>query len=738
MHTDSQLCITREKRAGTVALRNHRLELLVEIGRRLNPHRLVDRASGTAFADADYLWADDVVAQPLGDPEIGDDTNGNPSALFKARVGDIEVHQRFTLPADEPDTLIETITIANPSDAIINTSEFACGFANVVGRRPGSLAPRNDRFSEIPYRVRPETGEWCEYSVVDLFGREAGFAVDRGWYDMPVSGTRVYSSTWGSEGWAWSRERTTLLIQKYNPDAMEWSLLGKFRRNVGAGKATENIAFAEGTAESEILLRFGGAGRWKLGDPEGAAMLAPGELFTFGQTRFHLISGDWKDAFYSFRRFTESKGHVVPPSFDPPVHWNELYDNPLWWPPAGDSPENRDKYYRREDMEIEARKAHELGCECLYLDPGWDTAFASCEWAEERLGPPKDFARWLRDEYGLALALHAPLAAWSDASEYPDDNWRKDKDGQNLGGLCSASRTWVEEKARRLVRLWEDGAYFLMFDGNWFTGECWDASHGHHLPPTRQDHLDATLALCRRVHQTCPDAVIELHDPIIGPGAPRYAPTHLLHAKPGSFDVLWGFEFMVHPLCDLDFRQAMSLYYFNLAYSIPVYLHIDLREDNQNALMFWWYASTCRHLGVGGKSRDPAIWQAHKDAMATYLEHKPFFTQGTFYGLEENIHVHALSEQDAAVVVCFNFEERDTVLEFPLTLSRVGLSATADVCVTGAEAIPSNGDLIRLSVPVPSRSAKILMVALDGATAESEHRVRGSAGNRGGEPHLLS
>ena len=100
-------------------------------------------------------------------------------------------------------------------------------------------------------------------------------------------------------------------------------------------------------------LRFAGAGIWKFGDPEGAAKLPAGGSFTFGQTRIECIDGDWKDAFYAFRKFTDSKGHVVPTGYNPPVHWNELYDNPLWWPPLSDSLENREKYYQLDDMKIE-------------------------------------------------------------------------------------------------------------------------------------------------------------------------------------------------------------------------------------------------------------------------------------------------------------------------------------------------------------------------------------------------
>ena len=142
---------------------------------------------------------------------------------------------------------------------------------------------------------------------------------------------------------------------------MEWSLI-----------EVEPESPGEGTGK---VLRFGGGGRWKLGDPEGPSRLGPGDTFTFGPTRYQVLNGDWKAAFAAYRCFTESKGHIVPPQFNPPVHWNELYDNPLWW--EGDSAENRSKYYRRTDMEEQAEKAKELGCRCLYLDPGWDTKFGS-------------------------------------------------------------------------------------------------------------------------------------------------------------------------------------------------------------------------------------------------------------------------------------------------------------------------------------------------------------------------
>ena len=156
-----------------------------------------------------------------------------------------------------------------------------------------------------------------------------------------------------------------------------------------------------------------------MGDPEGASRLAPERSFTFGATRYQVLDGDWRQAYAAFRRFTASKGHVTPPNFNPPVHWNELYDNKLWWiaDAGGLTPENLKKYYQKKDMEVEADKAKEIGCGCLYLDPGWDTSFGSNIWGADRLGPQDEFVRWLKDKYGMTLALHTPLAPWSEPTE---------------------------------------------------------------------------------------------------------------------------------------------------------------------------------------------------------------------------------------------------------------------------------------------------------------------------------
>jgi hypothetical protein len=658
---------------GDFLVKSGSVSLVVDTLRGLSPNELRDVRSKRAFADADYVWA-------LPDkPQLRSSTLAGNGAgrrlVLRAKSGNLEIELTYAVAENRPNTVDETVRIRNLGSTRLDTSGFSCGFAKRVNRMGG------DRFTDVPYRVHPETGELCEYSVDELFNKQS-------WYSTARSAiyNRRNSDRWGAEGWAWTDDKTTLLVTKYNPDAMEWSLLVPHR-----------------AGDKPDVLQFGGAGRWKLGDPEGAASLEPGKSFTFGTTRYEIIQGGWKEAYAAFRRSTEAKGHRLPKAYNPPVHWNELYDNPLWW--VGDTLENRAKMYRKADMLAEADIAKELGCECLYLDPGWDTTFGSNIWAADRLGDQKEFARLLKEKYGMELALHTPLAPWTDATEYPAEAQMKDKAGNRVGVLCSASPAYIETKVARLKKLCEDGAYFLMYDGSWFPGECWDATHGHALPLTHQNHVDAILKLAQLLHAAYPKVVIEQHDPMTGPGTPRYVPTYFMHGKKGAFDELWGYEYMVEPLDDVVSRRAMSLYYANLAYSIPIYLHIDLRKDNANALMFWWYASTCRHLGVGGKSADPAVWAAHKEAMRAYMAHKAFFARGAFYGIDETVHAHTLNGR--AVLNCFNLTSAPVTREIRFKLSDIGLKGKPPV--EGAASRYEGGEVV-LTVEIPAMAHRLVKV----------------------------
>ena len=129
------------------------------------------------------------------------------------------------------------------------------------------------------------------------------------------------------------------------------------------------------------------------------------------------------------------------------------------------------------------------------------------------------------------------------------------------------------------------------------------------------------------------------------------------------------------PMQDLLSGHSIALYYYNLAYSLPIYLHIDLRTDNRNALVFWWNASTCRHLGIGGTHPDAAVRTAQKEGMANYRRLKPYFAAATFYGIDEQTHVHSDEKTNTAVMNCFNLSNVPIEKEIRFDPAQLGLSS---------------------------------------------------------------
>ncbi len=143
----------------------------------------------------------------------------------------------------------------------------------------------------------------------------------------------------------------------------------------------------------------------------------------------------------------------------------------------------RRELYQLKDMEEEAAKAQAIGCEALYMDPGWDTSFASKIWDESRLGTAADFVALIKSKYGLKVSLHAPLSGWCDPTSYPYECCRLDPHGmRDRLSLCGASDQYVAETDRRLDVLGQCGVCYFMFDGTLYNGPCWDTQHGHPVP----------------------------------------------------------------------------------------------------------------------------------------------------------------------------------------------------------------------------------------------------------------
>lgn len=665
------------KKKGEIILGNDYFELGIKTEGGFGPFYLLDKMSGRLLADAQYLYFLNEDLNCIPKFKGFGEKNGEFSLI--GEIEDVQIIHKFYLPDDMP-YFEEQLILKNMSERSFQTPKIAFGFMKSLKVLNGKLSEGLGQWRAVavPYRrpLQGSIGEYQDYPFEELLWRKGSYC--------PSWPEKRYTDELGAEGWVLTNGERSLLIAKYNNQAMEYSTL-----KIIEGK----------------FLRFGGGGIWH-NDPEGASELSPGEEIRFGTTRYILLNGDWKSGYYEFRKFMEEKGHKFPENYNPPIHWNELYDNPLWWNP--DTPENRKKFYSLPQILEEAEKAQEIGCEALYLDPGWDTSFASSIWAEDRLLKAEEFVKLMKDKYNLLVSLHTPLAGWSDINAYPYECRRKDSVGNVLPALCCGSEFYIKTKAERLIELARAGVAFFMFDGSAFTGECYDIAHKHPIPYTREAHCRAILKLAQLIHERFANVLIELHDPVIAGVPERYAPTYYLHALPGSFDEVWAFEYMWDPMADLLSGRAISLYYYNLAYSIPLYIHIDLRKDNQNCLEFWWYASTCRHLGVGGKHPDEKVWEAHKKAMREYKRLKPFYTVGEFYGLDETVHIHSLRGKGAVINV-FNFGDIEERKYICLKLEDIGLNPGAKITVNGAK-WKRNGSSISLFVDVPAKGTVLLEV----------------------------
>jgi len=631
------------------------------------------------------------------------------SVILKGETeGGIELFHRFKLPADG-NWMEEQLTIYNRAASVMALPFGRCGFVLPLSLGAGGVGGplRDFKFVAVPYRREPNGNrtQYADYTISQVLTEprrsQLRAAVPVAHWDKVVVPT-IYDTGaiqttyafYASEGWVFTDGRRGFLISKYSQQGMEWALLDRV--------PAEN---------NQVGLRWGGFGIYE-GDPEHGAWIPPGQSYSFGATRITAFEGGLNEGFYAFRREMESRGHGCPEDFRPPVHWNELYDNKLWWLPDGamDRPENRKTYYTLRDMKAEAAKAREIGCEALYLDPGWDTSFASKVWDDSRLGPLPDFTAMLRSDYGLSLSLHTPLSGWCDPSSYPRQTDRMNSDGSRVErSLCGASRQYLEETRSRLEALAQGGATFFMFDGTMCNGPCWDPDHGHQVPSGRQEHVEGTNLLARQIHERYPDVLIEMHDQMLGGTRLRYVPTYYGHGRSPvargvashGFDSIWAFELMWDPMTDLVGGHSIALYYFNLAYSLPLYIHIDLRKDNAQCLMFWWNASTCRHLGVGGTHADPAVQRAQHEAMATYRRLEAFFKRGTFYGLDEMAHLHVDPAHRGAVINCFNLEDHLVRRSLQFDLSQVALATTASYDVTGGMA-RRGGDHYEIEIEVPA------------------------------------
>ncbi|MFN8492637.1 MAG: hypothetical protein U0350_33860 [Caldilineaceae bacterium] len=640
---------------------------------------LHDLAAGFDFADGPYVYRavracaeGKIVSESLRDPAVAASTT---EIRITGALAGLDVEHVFRLAADQP-YIEEQITLHNRTTETITLTDFACGCLRLITDHLGRILPTlaDDRLVAVPLRHKAtDATAWDNDFGMAHFLTQAGReprADDKQGFGYMPSEKRI------SEGWAWMHGAQGLGIFKFNQAALEFSILATEVRRWGVAPQAEGLALRFGG----VSMLAGGPG----GEPAALACIAPGQSVTLGVTRYQAVRGDFTQVYYAFRAFLDEQGCHWPAGYNPPVQWNELYDNPEWHlvqaAPRTGPKKTRPLAYTKARIMQEAAKARAYSCEALYLDPGWDLDIGTFLWGEEWLGNRRQFVEELREQYGLTLALHTPLATWlsldgQGVATYPRASFQMDSEGRVIeGAVCLGSQQYLDEAARRLLDNCADGAVFLMYDGNWWNGGCWNPDHGHPIPYTIEDHCRANLDLACRIHAQFPNVLIEMHDMVAGGSYARCTPIYYKYGLPGSFDENWNFELMWRSMDDIRRGFARSQYYYALGCNIPMYLHVDLRDDNQHCLVLWWYASTCRHLGIGGTHEDPLVAQAQKLAMQRYRQLERFYKRGDFYGLGEEIHIHALPDEAAFVVNLFNLSDEPRTIAGTIALSQMGLA----------------------------------------------------------------
>lgn len=436
-------------------------------------------------------------------------------------------------------------------------------------------------------------------------------------------------------------------------------------------------------------------------------------------TRLTAGEGGWQAGFRNFKQTTKALGHGLPEGYAPRIHLQTFYDFPC-------------QRFVAADLDPILRQGKEIGCETLYMDPIWDTDCSSNVWPVERLGEMRGFIEKLSAEYGLnkELALHvmgtnyycfgsassqAEMVARSRALFPEGDVLRVNEAGEQTFAYCYASPDWLELKTRRLLALCEAGMTWYMFDFQRWDGPCHCANHGHAVPSTPEDHAHAQAELIRRVKAKYPHVQVELHDVLVAGERDRRTPMYYLQGGAQGYEEAWAFEYMHAPLSDLLGGDPLGLYYYNLAYEIPLYLHINMKMDNANCLAFWWYASTVRHLGIGGFRVESQV-AAYRGALALYRAHREFFTIGEFFGPDPYCHVHVLADRGEAMVVLFNLTHLPVRRTYSLQLGDYELAPAArEVVVLNADggeartSVTAEG-VAEIDVPVPAFAARLIHI----------------------------
>ena len=275
---------------------------------------LFDKVMNLRVADGPYLYRAQRHGTPKQKSGVITDAKINIAGnklTIRGWLAGIEIEHTFTLPADRP-ILEERIVLHNKTGELIALSGFEAGLTRRVTDKQGRVLPElaAARVVAVPFRHRAidAKGHFNDFSIHDLVTQPGS----ESWVNQDLSFFTVPSRHRWSEAWAVSVGKHTLGIFSFNQENMVFSVLS-------------TVAGAEGTS-----LRFGGAVMLQ-GEPAALTRIAPGGSVDLGTTRFETIEGGYPEAMYAYRAMLDEKGCRFPKDFNPPVHWEQLYDmNGAW------------------------------------------------------------------------------------------------------------------------------------------------------------------------------------------------------------------------------------------------------------------------------------------------------------------------------------------------------------------------------------------------------------------------
>ena len=294
---------------------------------------LEDKRSGLRLADGPMVYRTDATGHE------------NPAALFqlvnpavsaeghrliiRGTLAGLRVEHAFVLPPDKP-VMDETLRLTNPSASVVSLADFECGFTRILKDESGSIPAdlAGDRWVAVPHRKRAEDPKekFLDFSASDMSDKPGFEAHPDAVQDPHYRPSRHRYS----DGWAWTHGNAALGVYKYSQEAMLYSVLSTAKTN------------------GWTLLRFGGTAMI-MGEPAVLTRLRPGQTADLGLTRYETFEGGWREAMYGFRRFLDERGCRFPASYDPPVHWEQLYDMEGAW-------DHRAEQYTKAAIEREAQK----------------------------------------------------------------------------------------------------------------------------------------------------------------------------------------------------------------------------------------------------------------------------------------------------------------------------------------------------------------------------------------------